>query len=146
MQPVALGDAASGGEDQREGVVGGGAVEDAGGVGDGHAGGLGRVQVDVVESDGHVGDDLQLGPAAASSAASTRSVSVMTAALAPAMPASSSARLGGSSSPTRTVDAERLQVLHGAVGEQPGDIDQAVGHCGCPIARSDPTPGRRVFA
>ena len=59
-QPVTLGDAAGGGEDQRERVVGGGAVEDAGGVGDGDARGGGRGQVDVVEPDGDVGDDLQL--------------------------------------------------------------------------------------
>ena len=59
-EPVAFGDAAGGGEDQRERVVGGGPVQDAGGVGDGDPGGGGRGQVDVVVPDGDVRDDLQL--------------------------------------------------------------------------------------
>ena len=58
------------------------------------------------------------GPAAASRSASTRSVKVMTAALAPAMPASSSARSGGASDPIRNSSSQRVQVTHGAVGEK----------------------------
>ena len=41
-------------------MVRGGAVEDAGGVGDGHARSFGRRQIDVVEPDRDVRDDLQL--------------------------------------------------------------------------------------
>ena len=66
------------------------------------------------------------GPAAASRSASTCSVRVMTAAPAPAMPASSSARLGGASASDPDRGAQRVQVLHGTVGEQPGHIDQPV--------------------
>ena len=61
-QPVALADSPGGVENQREGVVRGGAVEHARSVGDGHSRSFGRGQVDVVESDRHVGDDLQLRP------------------------------------------------------------------------------------
>ena len=50
-------------QDQREGQVGGGVVEHARRVADGHAGGRGRLQVDVVVADGDVGDDTQLGSA-----------------------------------------------------------------------------------
>ena len=61
-QPVALGDPPGGVENQRKGVVRGGAVEDAGSVGDRHSRSFGRGQVDVVEPDRHVGNDLQLRP------------------------------------------------------------------------------------
>src|SRR6185503_4964121 len=56
----ALSHSASGGEDEGEGVIRGGAVENAGGVGDCHTGGLGGIQVDIVVADSHIGDDLQL--------------------------------------------------------------------------------------
>src|SRR6478752_8913831 len=59
-EPVALGDAPGGGQDQGEGVVGAGPVEHAGGVGDGDTGGVRRGQVDVVVADGDVRDGLQL--------------------------------------------------------------------------------------
>jgi hypothetical protein len=58
----AFGDAPGGGQDEGEGVVGAGPVEDAGGVGDGDPGRGGGRQVDVVVSHGNVRDDSQLRP------------------------------------------------------------------------------------
>ena len=47
-----------------------------------------------------------------------RSVRVMTAALAPAMPASSSARSGGASDPIRTGAPSDMKVTHRAISEK----------------------------
>lgn len=59
-QPLPLAQSASGGEDQGEGEVGGGVVEDAGRVGDDDPAPGAGGKVDVVEADGDVADAAQL--------------------------------------------------------------------------------------
>ena len=61
-QPLPLAQPAAGGEDQGEGEVGGGVVEDAGRVGDDDPAPRAGREVDVVEADGDVADAAQLRP------------------------------------------------------------------------------------